>query len=667
MERVAGSDLFTARIDAAQAPRYRLRREDGRGHTSEFDDPYRFAPLIGDLDLHLFGEGRHEHLYRILGAHCCEHQGVAGVRFATWAPNAQRVSVVGDFNDWHGLAHPMRVRGNSGVWELFIPGLDGPSCYKFEIVGQSGELLLKTDPYGNRFELRPATAAIIEPPSDYAWGDADWLAQRADWNWQQAPVSIYELHLGSWRRPQAGGFYNYREVAPLVADYMEAMGFTHVELLPVTEFPFEDSWGYQPTGYFAPTSRFGSPDDFRYFIDLLHQRGIGVILDWVPAHFPRDSHGLARFDGSALYEHENPLRGEHKDWGTLIFNYGRREVCNFLLASANYWLEEFHIDGLRVDAVASMLYLDYSREPGEWEPNQYGGNENLEAIDFLRELNSRLLSRHPGALTIAEESTAWPLVTRPTWVGGLGFCMKWNMGWMHDSLNYLARDPIFRHYHHNQLTFGLMYAFSENYVLPFSHDEVVHGKRSLLGRMPGDDWQRFANLRLLYTYMFTYPGAKLLFMGAELAEPGEWRHLGELSWGLLEHPPHGGVQRLVADLNSLYRAQPPLHRQSFNAAGFEWLDCNDATQSVLAYLRRDGDAFVVVVLNFTAVVRHDYRVGVPAAGDYAEVFNSDSRFYSGSDVGNGPRVASSPQPWMGRPHSISLSLPPLAGIVLRLE
>ncbi len=667
MERLPGTDLFSISLSSEKPPEYRLRGSTGAGQDFEFDDPYRFTPVLGDLDLHLFGEGRHEHLYRVLGAHCCVHQGVAGVRFATWAPNARRVSVVGDFNGWHGLAHPMRVRGGSGVWEIFIPGVLTPCHYKFEIVDSAGGLHLKTDPFGNRFELRPATAAIVEAPSAYAWADGQWLEQRAQWDWQHSPLSVYELHLGSWQRGEEGGLLNYRELAHRVAEYVTTLGFTHVELLPVTEFPFEDSWGYQATGYFAPTSRFGTPDDFRYFVDHLHQRGIGVILDWVPAHFPRDAHGLARFDGTALYEDGNPLRGEHRDWGTLIFNYGRAEVRNFLLASANFWMEEFHIDGLRVDAVASMLYLDYSREPGEWEPNQFGGNENLEAIQFLRELNSLILGRHPGALTIAEESTAWPQVTRPTWVGGLGFCMKWNMGWMHDTLNYLALEPIYRHYHHNQLTFGLMYAFSENYVLPFSHDEVVHGKRSLLGRMPGDEWQRFANLRLLYTYMYTYPGTKLLFMGAELAEPGEWRHLGQLSWELLEQPAHAGVQALVGDLNRLYRDLPALYRDSFSAPGFDWIDCNDATQSVLAFLRRDGEDFVLVVLNFTPVVRRDYRVGVPHPGLYREVHNSDSRFYGGSDVGNGDGVPSENRSWMGRPHSLSLTLPPLAGIVLQLE
>ncbi|MDX1734357.1 MAG: 1,4-alpha-glucan branching protein GlgB, partial [Halioglobus sp.] len=487
----------------------------------------------------------------------------------------------------------------------------------------------------------------------------------AHWDWQHAPISIYEFHPGSWHRDEHGEFLNYRDIAHRLADYVDELGFTHVELMPVTEYPLDDSWGYQATGYFAPTGRFGSPDDFRYFVNLLHGRGIGVILDWVPAHFPRDAHALARFDGTALYEHEDPRQGEHTDWGTLIYNYGRNEVRNFLLGSANYWLEEFHLDGLRVDAVASMLYLDYSREEGEWLPNRFGGRENLEAIEFLRELNALTHGRHPGTLTIAEESTAWPQVTRPTWVGGLGFSMKWNMGWMHDTLSYFSKEPVYRQYHHDQLTFGMMYAFSENFALPFSHDEVVHGKGSLLGRMPGDDWQRFANLRLLLTYMFTYPGAKLLFMGCELGDPLEWRHREQLDWDLLRNPSHGGVQRLVGDLNRLYRTQPCLYRLDFDSAGFQWIDCHDSTQSVISYLRRDGDDCLVVVLNFTPVVRRDYRIGVPVAGVYTEIFNSDSRFYGGGDVGNGPGLKSEAGPWMGFPCGLSLSLPPLGGVVLR--
>jgi 1,4-alpha-glucan branching enzyme len=667
MVRMPDTDFFTFSARGSSAPDYQLRwRRDG-GEWRQIDDPYRFGPVIGDLDLHLFGEGRHEHLYRIMGAHCGEHQGVSGVRFATWAPNARRVSVVGDFNDWHGLAHPMRVRGQSGVWELFIPGLEAGGKYKFELCDANGKLQLKADPYGNRFEMRPATAAVICPPSEYRWSDHQWLQQRADWDWQQSPISIYEFHPGSWRRGADGEFLNFREMAEQLAEYVSQLGFTHVELLPVTEHPLDDSWGYQTTGYFAPTQRFGSPDDFRYFVDYLHQRGIGVILDWVPAHFPRDTHALAHFDGTALYEHEDPRRGEHTDWGTLIFNYGRNEVKNFLLASANYWLEEFHLDGLRVDAVASMLYLDYSREEGEWEPNRYGGRENLEAIDFLRELNTMTHGRHPGTLTIAEESTAWPQVTRPTWVGGLGFSMKWNMGWMHDTLHYMSQEPIYRKYHQDELTFGLMYAFTENFLLPFSHDEVVHGKSSMLGKMPGDPWQRFANLRLLYTYMFTYPGAKLLFMGDEFGDPVEWRHQGQLPWQLLENAPNAGLQRLVGDLNRLYRNEPSLHRGQFTGPSFEWIDCHDATQSVLSYLRWDGTDFHVVVLNFTPVVRRNYRIGVPRSGNYREVLNSDSRFYGGTDVGNPPAVASEARSWMGKEHSLALTLPPLAAVVLKLS
>ncbi len=666
MERVPDTDLFTCDAIQATDPRYELRWRDAQGQWRQSPDPYHFGPTIGDLDLHLFAQGKHQHVYRILGAHCCEHEGVAGVRFATWAPNAQRVSVVGDFNRWHGLSHCMRSRGPSGVWELFVPGLRADEKYKFEVCDARGNLRLKADPYGNRFEMRPANAAVVCAPTQFPWTDQAWLAQRASWDWQHAPVSIYELHPGSWRRDGAGNFLNFREMATQLAEYILPLGFTHVELLPVTEHPLDDSWGYQTTGYFAPSQRFGSPDDFRYFVNLMHEHGIGVILDWVPAHFPKDDHALARFDGTALYEHADPRKGEHSDWGTLIFNYGRNEVRNFLLASANYWMEEFHLDGLRVDAVASMLYLDYSREAGEWEPNRYGGRENLEAIDFLRELNSLILGRHPGALMIAEESTAWPQVTRPAWVGGLGFSIKWNMGWMHDTLNYFSQDPVYRQYHHDQLTFGLMYAFSENFLLPFSHDEVVHGKKALLAKMPGDEWQRFANLRLLYAYMFTYPGAKLLFMGCELAEFDEWRHQGQLSWDLLRQGPHRGVQQVVADLNRLYRDEPSLHRRGFEYAGFEWIDCHDSTQSVLSYIRRDGDDFRLVVLNFTPVARTNYRIGVPRGGRYTEIFNSDSRFYGGSDVGNPPDIASETRAWMGRDDSLVLTLPPLGALILKL-
>ena len=573
--------------------------------------------------------------------------------------------MIGDFNGWDGRCHPMRVRGASGVWELFIPELAPGELYKFEIRHRaSGAVLTKTDPYGRAFELRPGTAAKIVPPVDYPWGDDAWLAERRQAPWQHRPMSIYEVHLSSWQRRADGGFLSYDELADRLVPYVSEQGFTHVELLPITEHPLDASWGYQTTGYFAPTSRFGDPDGFRRFVDRCHQAGIGVILDWAPAHFPRDAFALAHFDGSPLYEHEDPRRGEHRDWGTLIFNYGRNEVKNFLIASAVYWLEEFHLDGLRVDAVASMLYLDYSREPGDWVPNIYGGNENLEAIDFLRELNQVAQGQHPGALMIAEESTAWPQVTRPPWVGGLGFAMKWNMGWMHDTLLYMSKDPVHRHYHHDQLTFGLLYAFTENFVLPFSHDEVVHGKASMLHKMPGDEWQQFANLRLLYAYQWTYPGKKLLFMGSEWGQRGEWNFDAELEWSALDYPPHRGVQSLVADLNRLYREQPALHAHEFEAEGFAWIDCHDADQSVISYRRRAGDEEVIVVLNFTPMVRQGYRLGVPAAGWYEVLLNSDSEFYGGSNTGL-PGAMSRDLPWMGLPCSIELTLPPLGALVLK--
>ncbi len=647
-------------------------------------DPYSFAPQLSDFDLHLFGEGRHWHIYRLLGAHVRCVDGIDGIFFATWAPNAERVSVVGDFNRWDGRRHAMRSRGGSGVWELFIPGTvsnmtaadttdDGCESignnYKFEIRGRNGQIRQKTDPYGRCFEMRPKTAAQITAPSQYTWRDGEWLAQRSQRDWLHAPLSIYEVHLGSWQRDTDGSFLNYRELAHRLVNYIVPLGFTHIELLPVTEHPLDDSWGYQTTGYYAPTSRFGSPDDFRYFVDHCHLHGIGVLLDWVPAHFPKDEHALARFDGTALYEHEDPRRGEHRDWGTLIYNFDRNEVKNFLLANANFWLEEFHLDGLRVDAVASMLYLDYSREPGDWVPNIHGGRENLEAMTFLRELNEMTHGRHPGTLIIAEESTAWPQVTRPTWLGGLGFSMKWNMGWMHDTLNYMSKDPIHRHYHHDQLTFGLMYAFSENFVLPFSHDEVVHGKRALLDKMPGDRWQKFASLRLLLTYMFTYPGAKLLFMGAEFGQWREWAHQRALDWHLTdeysaESGEHRGLQKLIGDLNHLYRHEASLHRYDFEQKGFAWIDCHDNSQSTLSYLRCSDDDCTIIVCNFTPVPRHAYKIGVPRAGNYRELLNSDSRYYGGSNVGNGA-LNTTDENWMQQPYALTLTLPPLGAVVLK--
>jgi 1,4-alpha-glucan branching enzyme len=670
MTRLDGTDFFEWRgaTDILPNP-YRVTWQDDANNSHQGYDPYCFPPQVGDLDMHLFGEGKHQHIYNVLGAHCRIVNGIEGVLFATWAPNAERVSIVGDFNHWDGRRHPMRSRGDSGIWELFMPGLVAGNYYKFEIRDRHGNLHLKTDPYGRRFEMRPGTAAIIEPGEVYAWQDDTWLEARREHDWLHKPLSIYEVHLGSWRRNTAsegiGGFFDYQQLSDELIPYVKKMGFTHIQLLPITEHPLDASWGYQTTGYFAPTSRFGSPDGFRGFVDHCHKEGIGVLLDWVPAHFPKDAHGLANFDGSALYEHEDPRLGEHQDWGTLIYNFGRNEVKNFLIGSALFWLEEFHIDGLRVDAVASMLYLDYSREDGEWLPNIHGGNENLEAIDFLRQLNTATHERVPGVLMIAEESTAWPQVSRPTWLGGLGFSMKWNMGWMHDTLEYMKKDPVHRHYQHDQLTFGLLYAFTENFVLPFSHDEVVHGKSSLRYRMPGDEWQQFANLRLLYTYMFTYPGKKLLFMGNEFGQGPEWDHDAQLDWRVLEYPLHQGLQRAVADLNHFYCGQPALHHYDFDEQGFEWIDCHDASQSIISYLRKDESGFVIVVLNFTPMVRKKYRIGVPIDGDYEVIFNSDSEHYGGSNAGSGTSLSADQKPWMDRPYSIELTLPPLAGIVLK--
>ncbi|MFO7604516.1 MAG: 1,4-alpha-glucan branching protein GlgB [Gammaproteobacteria bacterium] len=665
--RLGASDFFACWDDLdALGEHYCLNSIDADRRQQVYYDPYSFKPQIDNFDLHLFAEGRHLHIYRVLGAHARVIDGIAGVLFATWAPNAARVSVVGDFNQWDGRRHPMRSCGGSGVWELFIPGIDCGALYKYEIRNRdSGHVQAKADPYAQQLELRPRTASVVKGPSTFAWQDRSWLAQRQQSDWLHAPLSIYECHLGSWQRDEQGHFLNYRELAHRLVDYIKDTGFTHIELLPITEHPLDASWGYQTTGYFAATRRFGTADDFRYFVNHCHEHNIGVLLDWVPAHFPKDAHGLARFDGSALYEHEDPRRGEHRDWGTLIYNYGRNEVKNFLLASAVFWLEEYHLDGLRVDAVASMLYLDYSRNAGDWLPNQHGGNENIEAIEFLRHLNTVTHTEFPGTLIMAEESTAWPQVTRPVNIGGLGFSMKWNMGWMHDTLDYFSKDPVHRHYHHDQLTFGLLYLFSENFILPFSHDEVVHGKRSLLYRMPGDEWQRFANLRLLYTYMFTYPGKKLLFMGCEFGQGNEWDHDNILDWYVLQYPNHAGIQKLVSDLNRLYTREAALHKYDFDNFGFEWIDCHDTDQSILSYLRQADDEMVIVILNFTPVVRQLYRIGVPAGGEYEVLFNSDSSYYAGSNAGSAARIHAESTPWMNRPMSLSLTLPPLAGLVLR--
>lgn len=667
LQRLKDTDLFYWEGRAQDVPPHPAYRwEDESGTLQERTDAYSFPTLLEDAELMQFHQGRHTRAWQLLGAHLRTVDGVAGTLFAVWAPNAERVSVVGEFNQWDGRIHPMRSRGYTGVWELFIPTVTEGQLYKFEIRSRPhGTLMVKTDPYGRQFEMRPGTAARVCGPQRHDWQDADWMASRE--GWQNKPISVYEVHLGSWRRRPNGEFLSYRELADQLIPHVQSLGFTHVELLPITEHPLDASWGYQSTGFFAPTSRHGEADGLRELVDRCHQVGIGVYLDWVPGHFPKDAFGLARFDGSALYEHEDWRRGEHKEWGTLVFNYARNEVRAFLLSSALYWLEVFHLDGLRVDAVASMLYLDYSRAHGEWLPNMHGGNEHLEAVDFLRELNVLTHREAPGSVTLAEESTSWPQVTRPTYVGGLGFSMKWNMGWMHDTLRYISRDPIYRHYDHQDLTFGLLYAFSENFVLPFSHDEVVHGKGALWQKMPGDDWQKMANLRLLFSYMLTYPGKKLLFMGSELAQPWEWRHDETLPWSLAEDPARQGLARLLGDLNRLYRSWPALHRHDFTADGFSWIDCHDAAQSVISYRRLDGPDEAVVILNFTPVPRPGYRVGVPRPGWYRECFNSDSAIYGGSNLGNDGGVASDAMPWMDHPHSLLLTLPPLAGLILKRQ
>ncbi len=617
------------------------------------------------MDLYLLGEGSHQNIFATLGAHCIELLGVTGTRFGVWAPNASRVSVIGDFNDWDGKRHMMRLHPGNGIWEIFIPGVQSRAFYKFELLDRKGKLLpLKTDPLAHFYEPPPGNAAVVYK-SRHRWSDDEWMQNRRIEPELDQPISIYEVHLGSWRRKTEDGnrSLSYRELADELIAYVRDMGFTHIELLPITEHPFDGSWGYQPIGMYAPTQRFGEPDDFRYFVDRCHQTSIGVITDWVPAHFPRDEHGLSQFDGTALYEYEDPRKGEHADWGTLIFNYGRREVVNYLIGSALYWIDEFHIDALRVDAVASMLYLDYSRKDGEWLPNEFGGNENLEAVEFLRHLNHEVHAR--GATTFAEESTAWPGVSHPTYTGGLGFTYKWNMGWMNDSLSYIAEDSIHKKFHHDKMTFGLVYAFNENFVLPLSHDEVVHGKRSLLGRMPGDDWQKFANLRAYFATMFCHPGKKLLFMGAELAQHQEWSHDRSLDWHLLESSSHSGVQKLIRDLNRLYKKTPALHQVDFSSDGFEWIDSQDRDHSVYSWLRRDKDGhFVVCVTNFTPVIRYDYDVGTPEAGRYHELVNTDSAEYGGSNNGNSGNIDAEKRASHGRPYSLKLTLPPLATLIL---
>ena len=666
--------LFEAAVDAVTTLEhgldYRLGVEFADGSTAELDDAYRFGRITTDYDLHLFGEGQWLQAHDRLGAHLADVGGNKGVHFAVWAPNAQRVSVIGDFNGWDGRVHPMRHLLPSGVWELFVPGVAEGERYKFEIRTPAGHLLHKVDPFGRFFEVPPRSAAIVCRTEGYAWGDQAWMTARAEaGSWLKRPMSTYEVHLGSWRRH--GDADNrpltYRELADQLVGYVKDLGFTHIELLPVLEHPYSGSWGYQVLGFFAPTSRHGDPHDFKYFVDRCHQAGIGVLLDWVPGHFPKDAHGLARFDGTALFEHDDPRQGEHQDWGTLIFNYGRNEVRNFLLASALYWLQEFHLDGLRVDAVASMLYLDYSRQPGEWVPNRYGGRENLDAVSLLQQTNTLTHAQAPGSITIAEESTAWPGVSRPVHLGGLGFTYKWNMGWMHDTLKYASKDPVFRRWSQNDLTFSMLYAYTENFILPYSHDEVVHGKGSMLDKMPGDAWQKAANLRALYAFMFTHPGKKLLFMGCEFGQWREWNDEAGLDWFLLEEPRHAGLHRLVRDLNRLYAAEPALFERDFEPAGFRWIDCTDHENSVVAYLRfgLDPQAAIAVVVNWTPVVREGYRVGLPEPGRWRELLNTDASEYGGSGVTLGGGVDSEPIPTHGLAHSAALRLPPLGTVVLK--
>jgi 1,4-alpha-glucan branching enzyme len=669
MARVGDEGFYEATIKG-QWPglRYHLEVTTRDGKHESSADPYAFAPILSDYDLHLLSEGRHLFTYEKLGAHLFERDGVKGVQFAVWAPNAQRVSVVGSFNRWDARVHPMRFHENGGVWELFVPGLAEGEVYKFDIRSKFNDYHVeKADPYGFAFELRPRTASIVANLAAYTWHDADWMAARATRKPLDSPISIYEVHLGSWRRKPGGSWLSYRELAHSLVAYAAAMNYTHLELMPIAEHPFDASWGYQATGYYAPTSRYGTPADFMYFVDYCHQHGIGVILDWVPAHFPKDGYALSFFDGTHLYEHADPRQAEHPDWGTYIFNFGRNEVRNFLLSNALFWLKVYHADGLRVDAVSSMLYLDFSRKAGHWIANQYGGNENLEAISFLKETNEIIHREAPGAVSIAEESTAWPMVSRPLYVGGLGFTFKWNMGWMHDTLDYMRTDPLYRRYKHNEITFSMTYAFSENFVLSLSHDEVVHGKGSLINKMAGDWWQQFASLRLLYGYQYTHPGKKLLFMGQEFGQWREWSEERGLDWDLLDWSMHEKLQAWVRDLNRLYRDSPALHEQESDWNSYRWIEANDAEQSVLSYMRFAVDAadFMVVVCSFTPVPRHHYRIGVPAPGHYVEVLNSDSGHYGGSDVGNLGGVTADPVSWHAHPHSLSLTIPPLGIVILR--
>ncbi|MCB9436673.1 MAG: 1,4-alpha-glucan branching protein GlgB [Anaerolineales bacterium] len=669
MNRLHPAGFFELTLEGEQL-RFHYEAQTFDGRTETFYDPYIFPRQLTAYDLHLLGEGRYLYSYEKFGSHLLEVDGVVGTSFAVWAPNAYRVSVIGDFNDWDSRTHPMILHGVSGVWELFIPGVVAGMTYKFDIRSRfMGFRAEKADPYAFQTELRPRTASVVTDMSSYSWQDTAWMEQRASRSPLDQAMAIYEVHLGSWRRKNGYEWLSYRELADALVSYVSDMGFTHIELLPVAEHPFDGSWGYQVTGYYAPTSRFGTPDDFKYFVDQCHQHNIGVILDWVPAHFPKDGFALSFFDGTHLYEHADVRKGEHPDWGTYIFNYGRNEVRNFLISNALFWMKEYHIDGLRVDAVASMLYLDFSRKAGEWLPNEYGGNENIEAIQFLREFNSVVHSEAAGAMTIAEESTAWPMVSRPTYIGGLGFTFKWNMGWMHDVLKYMQKNPVFRRYHHNQVTFSLMYAFSENFVLSISHDEVVHGKGSMIGKMSGDWWQKFASLRLVWGYQYTHPGKKLNFMGAEFGQWAEWSEERSLDWHLLDLPTHASLQQWVRDLNAFYQSQPCLYEQDFDYHGFQWIEPNDSDQSVFTYMRfaKDTDDFIVVACNFTPVPRYNYRVGVPKWGFYKEVLNSDGEVYGGGNLGNYGGLHTDAVPTHQQTQSLSLTVPPLGIVVLKWE
>lgn len=664
MKEINKSSVFELNLSSDKKNPYILKITDKDNNTFELEDAYRFQSTFGELDRYLISEGTHFNSYEKMGAHPSVQEGVKGTSFAVWAPNAKRVSVVGDFNGWDGRRHIMRFHPSCGVWEMFIPHVQAGDIYKYEIKTQDGKLMpLKTDPYSFYSEIRPKTGSVVHGIQEYKWNDDNWMKNRnADRN---TPVSIYEVHTGSWKRKDGNEYLSYRELADDLIPYVKWMGYTHIELLPISEHPFDGSWGYQTIGLYAPTSRFGTPEDFKYFVDKSHQEGLGIILDWVAGHFPKDEHGLECFDGVKIYEHEDPRKGEHKGWGTLIYNYSRNEVRNFLLSNALFWLDKFHIDGLRVDAVASMLYLDYDREHGEWIPNEHGGRENLETVAFLKRLNELVYEKYPGAITIAEESTSWPMVSHPTYEGGLGFTYKWNMGWMHDTLKYISQDPIYRTYNHNDLTFGMLYAFTENFVLPISHDEVVHGKGSLIARMPGDEWQRFANLRLYLTLMMTYPGKKTLFMGCEFGQYSEWNYETSLDWHLNQYPFHNGVQLLTKDLNNLYKNEKSLHIFDCEQHGFKWIECNDTENSVLSYIRSSDDDYTVIVANFTPAIHKEFRVGVPDFCHYKEIFNSDSTYYSGSNKGNGDEIHSDKVSMNGFDYSLKIMLPPLGALVFK--